>query len=103
MHLKDFKAEAKATFLKYRDEILNEVLQAQNLTHILMKGTHARWTEEDLAAMKKHFTRLVKRIPALSILLLPGGLLLLPILVEVLDRRKSRKSAAPAGKESPSE
>lgn len=98
MHLKDLKAEAKAIFLKYRDEILNEVLQAQDLTRILMKGTHARWTEEELAAMKKHLTRLAKRIPALSILLLPGGLVLLPILVEVLDRRK-RNRTVPAGKQ----
>ncbi|MDD5451247.1 MAG: hypothetical protein PHT49_05075 [Desulfovibrionales bacterium] len=103
MHLKDLKAETKATFLRYRNEILNEVLQAQDLMGILMKGTHAKWTGEDLAAMKKHFTRLAKRIPALSILLLPGGLVLLPILAEVLDRRKSRKSAAPAGKEGLSE
>ncbi|MDQ7839041.1 MAG: hypothetical protein RDU59_11200 [Thermodesulfobacteriota bacterium] len=93
MHLKDLKSETKATFLRYRDEILNEVLQAQNLMGILMKGTHARWTEEDLAAMKKHFARLAKRIPALSILLLPGGLLLLPILAEVLDRRKRKRTA----------
>jgi hypothetical protein len=67
-----------------------------------MKGTHARWTEEELAAMKKHFTRLAKRIPALSVLLLPGGLVLLPLLVEVLDRRK-RKKTVPAGKEGSSE
>ncbi len=102
MHLKDLKAEAKATFLRYRDEILDEVLRVQDLMRILMKGTHARCTEEELAAMKKHLTRLAKRIPALSILLLPGGLVLLPILVEVLDRRK-RKRSVPAGKQGPPE
>ncbi|MFZ5995415.1 MAG: hypothetical protein ACOYU4_10575 [Thermodesulfobacteriota bacterium] len=99
MQIKDIKAEAKATFLRCRKEILEEVLQVQDLMGILMKGTHARWTEEDLAAIKKHLTHLAKRIPALSILLLPGGLVLLPILAEVLDRRKSRKSAAPAGEQ----
>ncbi|MEW6326799.1 MAG: hypothetical protein AB1487_04305 [Thermodesulfobacteriota bacterium] len=93
MHLKDLKAEAKATFLRYREEILREVLRVQDLMRILMKGTHAKWTEEELATMKRHFADIAKKIPVLSVLLLPGGLLLLPILAEVLDRRKRKRSA----------
>ncbi len=94
MHLKEFKTAAYATFVRYRGEILNEVLRVQDLMHILMRGTHSRWTEEDLAIMKKHFAHIAKKIPALSILLLPGGLVLLPILVEVLERRKKDKSVS---------
>ncbi|MFH1146628.1 MAG: hypothetical protein V1736_02850 [Pseudomonadota bacterium] len=89
MKFKNAVSEARRIFLKYRDEILNEVLRIDDLMYLLTKGTYARWSKEESAILKSHLKHLATRIPALALLLAPGGMLLLPILAEALDRRKS--------------
>lgn len=59
---------------------------------LLMKGAQKRWTKGELLEIKTHLVSLSKKIPLLMVFLLPGGMLLLPILVEVLDRRKKEQS-----------
>ncbi len=77
-----------------RKEILSEVLRIDDLMHIIMKGTRSKWTKEDLSTIKSHLKHLALRIPALAVLLAPGGIVLLPILAEVLNRRKTPKPVA---------
>ena len=60
---------------------------------LLMKNrnTGEKWTREDKKKIKLHLKSISKLVPALIIFLLPGGLLLLPFLAKVLDRRKAKR------------
>jgi len=73
--------------------ILEEVLAVKGLMQLLMKqrNTDQRWTKEEKREIKNHLKSISKIVPALIIFLLPGGSLLLPLLAEVLDRRKTRR------------
>ena len=84
-----FDREAlKGILAKYRKKILKEIDSIKDLTSLLMKGTQGSWTKGELLKIKTHFVILGKKIPIFMVFLLPGGLILLPLLIEVLDRRK---------------
>ncbi|MBI4765276.1 MAG: hypothetical protein HY787_11800 [Deltaproteobacteria bacterium] len=78
----------KGILAKYRKRILKEIDSVKDLTALLMIGTQRRWTKSELLLIKTHFIIIGKKIPILMVFLLPGGSILLPLLVEVLDRRK---------------
>ncbi len=61
-----------------------------DLMVLLMKrrNTGIEWTEEEITRLKVHLKHLSLYVPVLIIFILPFGSLLLPILAEVLDRRK---------------
>jgi len=70
-----------------------EVLSVRGLMQLLMKtrNTGEKWTWEEKKEIKRYLRNIVKIIPAVAIFFLPGGSLLLPILAEALDRRKTRR------------
>jgi len=73
--------------------ILQEVLAVKGLMQLLMKyrNTGEMWTKEEKKEIKKHLRDISKMVPVIVIFLLPGGTLLLPLLSEVLDRRKTKR------------
>jgi hypothetical protein len=76
-----------------KEAILMEVLSISGLMQILMKtrNTDEKWTREEKTEIKKYLRNIAKIIPAVAVFALPGGSFLLPILAEVLDRRKNRR------------
>jgi len=76
-----------------KEAILMEVLSISGLMQILMKtrNTDEKWTREEKTEIKKYLRNIAKIIPAVAVFALPGGSFLLPILAEVLDRRKTRR------------
>lgn len=86
----------KRLIVKNKAFILEEVLAVKGLMQLLMKqrNTDQKWTKEEKREIKNHLKSISKVIPALIIFLLPGGSLLLPVLAEVLDRRKIRRLQA---------
>jgi len=70
-----------------------EVLSIKGLMQLLMKtrNTDKKWTREERIEIKRHLKNIAKILPAVAIFSLPGGSFLLPILAEVLDRRKTRR------------
>jgi len=70
-----------------------EVLAIRGLMQLLMKtrNTDEKWTREEKKEVKRHLKNIAKILPAIAIFSLPGGSFLLPILTEVLDRRKTRR------------
>jgi len=70
-----------------------EVLSISGLMQILMKtrNTDEKWTKEERKEIKMHLKNIAKIVPAVAVFVLPGGSFLLPILAEVLDRRKTRR------------
>src|SRR4030042_4750084 len=96
-----FNREAlKGMLTKYQKKILKEIDSIKDLLALLMKGTQGGLTTGELLKIKTHFIILGKKMPILMVFLLPGGLILLPILIEVLDRRKKKVSVPEDRRES---
>ena len=87
------KKYVKRLILSNKKAILMEVLSIKGLMQILMKtrNTDEKWTSEEKKEIKGHLKNIAKIIPAVAIFSLPGGAFLLPLLAEVLDRRKIRR------------
>ena len=89
---------------KNKEFILSQVLAVKDLMRLLMKNrnTGEKWTREEIREVRARLRHIAMLVPALIIFLLPGGLLLLPLLAEVLDRRKKiRRPPAVPDKSSP--
>jgi hypothetical protein len=78
----------KKSLLHYRETILEEIHSVRDLMALVMKGAKKKWSKNELQEIKTQFVQLSKKVPVLMVFLLPGGLVLLPILVEVLERRR---------------
>jgi hypothetical protein len=93
----------KSLILKNRDLIFQEAQQMQGFLVLLFKqrNTDSKWTREEKKQIKEDLKRLSAYVPVILIFILPGGSLLLPILAEILDRRKKRRIANPAPSPAP--
>jgi hypothetical protein len=58
------------------------------------RNTDTKWTREEKEQIKKYLKHLSAYVPVILLFILPGGSLMLPILVEILDRRKQRRNPA---------
>ncbi len=87
------KRYLKRLILIHKEAILMEVISIRGLMQLLMKtrNTDEKWTREEKEEIKRHLKNIAKIIPAVAIFSLPGSSFLLPILTEVLDRRKTRR------------
>ncbi len=86
----------KKMILKNRNLIFKEAQQMQGFLFLLFKerNTETKWTEEEKQEIRKYLKHLSAYVPVIVLFLLPGGSLLLPILAEILDRRKQRRNSA---------
>lgn len=81
-----------------RSYIRNELSQMQGLLPILMKRRNGeKWSTEDRAILHRNLRTLSGLSPYLIPLIVPGGILMLPLLAWWLDRRRNgpRNNAAP--------
>ncbi len=83
-----------------RNLIYTEARRANGFLTLLMKqrNTGMPWTPGERAALRAYIKRLAAYVPVLMVFLLPFGTLLIPLLAEVLDRRKGSRGV-PAGRE----
>jgi len=88
-----FRFLLKRFVLRNKELIFREAQQMQGFLHLLFKqrNTDQKWTQEEKKQLKDHLKRLSLYLPIIIIFILPGGSILLPILAEVLDRRKKRR------------
>ena len=80
---------------KHKALIYEEAAELKHFMQLLMKhrNTGERWTHEEKKVLAGHIAHLAMFVPVLFIFLLPGGSLLLPVLAEILDRRKHRRDS----------
>ena len=78
---------------KNKTLILNEARQINGFMKLLMKqrNTGIKWTKGEKDQLKIHLWHLSAYVPVLTIFILPFGSLLIPILAEIVDRRKTRR------------
>ena len=78
---------------KYKDLIYSEAATMKGFIVLIMKprNTGLPWTHKEIRAIKTCIRHLAHYVPFLFIFLLPFGSLLLPVMAEVLDRRRERR------------
>lgn len=79
--------------------LLHEADKITGFMRLLMKprNTQAKWTKEERRLLRAHLRHLSYYVPALVIFVMPFGSLLIPLLAEVLDRRKAFRKTAQNG------
>lgn len=81
-----------------RQRLLQELSQVRGLMPLIMKPRNKQqWSREDKVQLAIHLKRLSTLSPYLAVLLMPGGLLVLPALAWWLDRRRLRSRTPAAG------
>ena len=66
--------------------LLKELSESKELVSLLAKSTHRDLSKEEKKKVKKQLLDVCKSIPSLTIFLLPGGGLLLPLLVKFIPQ-----------------
>lgn len=75
-----------------REHLLGEVLKVKGLMPLLMKQRNgSRWSIEERRELKERLKALSQISPYLVTLVMPGSLLMLPVLAWWLDRRRQRR------------
>jgi hypothetical protein len=73
-----------------------ELVRTQKIMPLLMKPRNgAKWTGEEKRELVDHLKRIGGMGRYVALLLLPGGLALLPLLAWWLDRRRDRRPPQP--------
>jgi hypothetical protein len=83
----------KKQFIKNRSLMINEGKYLKDFMRLLMKqrNTGVKWTKEEKRALKSNLKHLSFYIPLLIIFVLPFGSFVLPLLTEVMERRKKER------------
>ena len=69
-----------------------ELARTQKIMPLLMKPRNgAKWTKEEKRELIEYLRRLSGMGPYVALLVLPGGLALLPLLAWWLDRRREKR------------
>jgi len=89
-----FRFLLKRFVLRNKELIFREAQQMQGFLYLLFKqrNTDQKWTKEEKEQIKAYLKRLSLYLPIIIIFLLPGGSLLLPLLAEILDRRRAPRT-----------
>ncbi|WP_293892931.1 LETM1-related biofilm-associated protein [Flavobacterium sp.] len=69
-----------------KKRLVKELSQSKELMHLLAKSTHKELDKEEKKKMKIQMLDICKTVPSLTIFLLPGGSLLLPILIKFIPQ-----------------
>ena len=67
-----------------KDKLAVEVKQSKELVFLIRKSTTKELTKEEKEAVKSQFLDVVKSMPSLAIFMLPGGAVLLPLILKII-------------------
>lgn len=67
-----------------KDKLALEIKQSKELVYLIKKSTKEELTKEEKEKVKAQFMDIVKSMPALAIFMLPGGALLLPLVLKII-------------------
>ena len=74
-----------------RINMQREFASVQGLMPLLMKRRNKqKWSPEDRRELAQHMHRMAELSPYIAVIVLPGGLAMLPVLAWWLDRRRIR-------------
>ena len=76
--------EIKLLLHKNKLRLYQELSQSKEAMYLITKSTHSKLTIEEKEKIKIQLIDICKSIPALAVFLLPGGALLLPLLIKLI-------------------
>ncbi|MGL2965760.1 LETM1-related biofilm-associated protein [Flavobacterium sp. XGLA_31] len=69
-----------------KNRFLKEITESKELMQLLAKSTHKELDKDEKKKIKNQLLDICKTVPSLTIFLLPGGSLLLPILIKFIPK-----------------
>ncbi|WP_299016997.1 LETM1 domain-containing protein [uncultured Polaribacter sp.] len=76
--------EIKQLLHRNKLRLQQELLQSKEAMQLIKKSASTNLTEEEKEKIKIQLLDICKAIPALAVFLLPGGALLLPLLIKLI-------------------
>lgn len=76
--------EIKALLHRNKIRFIQELSQSKEAVRLIQKSTHSKLSIEEKEKIKIQLLDICKSIPALAVFLLPGGALLLPLLIKLI-------------------
>jgi hypothetical protein len=67
-----------------KDKLATELKQSKELVYLIRKSTTTELTKAEKELVKEQFKDIVRSMPSLAIFMLPGGALLLPLVLKVI-------------------
>lgn len=80
------KHNFKYVLKKNSSMIVNEVKESQELVQLLRKSVDDKLSDDEKKIVRSQVLDLLKTIPSLAIFMIPGGTILLPILMKILPQ-----------------
>jgi hypothetical protein len=81
---KSFAQRFQVFFNKNSSKIITEISESRELVELLWKAKNEKLTDEEREKVKEQIIDLLRTIPSLTIFMIPGGSILLPILLKIL-------------------
>lgn len=78
------KKEVTDLLEKNKNSLIQELIESKELVFLIKESTTRTLTEEEKAKVKEQLLDICKSIPALTVFMLPGGALLLPLLIKMI-------------------
>ncbi len=76
--------EIKELLKKNKKRLAKELQQSKEAVSLIKKATHSSLSEEEKEKIKIQLLDICKAIPAFAVFMLPGGALLLPLLIKLI-------------------
>lgn len=76
--------QAKEILQKNKKRLQQELLESKETLLLIKKSTHSKLTESEKKQIKEQVLDICKSIPAFAVFMLPGGAILLPLLVKLI-------------------
>ena len=76
--------EIRQLLQKNKKRLDQELRQSKEAVRLIKKATHSSLNAEEKEKIKIQLLDICKAIPALAVFLLPGGALLLPVLIKLI-------------------
>jgi len=77
---------------RHKRHILSEFVQVRGLMPLLMKPRNKQhWTSQDKHELILHLNHLSRISVYVAVLVMPGGLVLMPVMARWLDRRRGQR------------
>ena len=67
-----------------KDKFVNELKESKELIALIKKSTHQDLSKEEKEKVKTQFMDVLKSVPSVGIFLLPGGAILLPLILKIV-------------------
>jgi hypothetical protein len=70
--------------LRNKDRLTQEIRESRELVELVRKSAVSELTKDEKEKVKTQFLDIIKSVPALAIFMLPGGVVLLPLILKII-------------------